>query len=171
MTSFLLLQTAAAGAASQARDQEKTDFLYNFSKFVEWPPSAYDSRGIHFHICILGEDSLGDAFNNMLNKTIQGRIPKIRRVRGLWGIEKCNLLFIGASESGRLAEILAALRGSNVLTVSDIPGFARRGGMVAMIMEEEKIGFEINLDSLTGAGLKIKSQLLRLAGRVYTRGP
>jgi hypothetical protein len=171
---FLILTTSFCPAVSTESAEEphdaaelKTAFLCNFARFVEWPLSSYDSRGIHFHICVIGNDPFGRALDTILDKIIQGRIPVVRRVKEIRDLQKCHLLFIAASEQNRLPSILTSIEDSKVLTVSDMKDFAQQGGMVGMMMEEGRVRFEVNFDALTEAGLKISSQLLRLAKRVY----
>lgn len=55
------------------------------------------------------------------------------------------------------------VRNWNALTISDIEGFAERGGVIGFIALENKIHFAINVDAAERMGLKISSQLLRLA--------
>jgi hypothetical protein len=72
-------------------------------------------------------------------------------------------LYISSSEENRLREVLAALDKSAVLTVSDIPRFSQRGGMIQFVQENNKIRFEVNLASATAAGLSLSSELLKVA--------
>ena len=78
-------------------------------------------------------------------------------------IKSCHVLFISRSESDRLGEILAGLKGRNILTVSDADGFAQHGGMIRFVTEKNKIRLRINLDAAKAANLTISSKLLRPA--------
>ena len=78
-------------------------------------------------------------------------------------IKACHVLFISRSENDRVEQILQNLQGRNILTVSDIPDFAARGGMIELFMEKNKIRMRINLSAVKAAGLNISSKLLRLA--------
>jgi hypothetical protein len=75
----------------------------------------------------------------------------------------CRILFISSSEQNQLKEILAALDNTSVLTVSDMPQFARRGGMIQFVVEANKVRVEVNLTSAERAGLTLSSQLLKVA--------
>ncbi len=75
----------------------------------------------------------------------------------------CHVLYISSSENGRLKEILAAIDKAGVLTVSDIPQFSQRGGMIQFVEESNKIRFEVNLASAGAAGLTLSSELLKVA--------
>ena len=90
-------------------------------------------------------------------KVIARRFSRIEDTVG------CHILFIGSSEKNRLGEILLALKGQNVLTVGDTPGFAERGAMINFRIEDSKVRFEINVDAAERAGLSVSSNLLKLA--------
>jgi Holliday junction resolvasome RuvABC DNA-binding subunit len=75
-------------------------------------------------------------------------------------------LFICSSEQKNLKEIIDLLKDHSVLTVADMQGFLESGGIVNFVIEENKVGFEINIAAAEHAKLKIRSQLLRLAKRI-----
>jgi hypothetical protein len=78
----------------------------------------------------------------------------------------CRVLYISSSEDSRLKEVLGALDKAGVLTVSDIPQFLQRGGMIQFVMVGNKIRFEVNLTSAQDAGLTLSSELLKVAAAV-----
>jgi hypothetical protein len=75
----------------------------------------------------------------------------------------CQILFISSSEAKRLNKIIEALDKSAVLTVSDIPQFSQRRGMIQFVLEENRIRFEVNLTATQRAGLTLSSELLKVA--------
>ncbi len=75
-------------------------------------------------------------------------------------------MFIGAGEKKLLPAILAGVNGSSVLTVGESEHFAQEGGMIGFCLEENKIRFEINLETAQKSKLKISSRLLALAKSV-----
>jgi len=85
-------------------------------------------------------------------------------------LKKCYLLFICRSERKNTKEIIGLLENNGVLTISDTPGFLDDGGIVNFTIEDNKVRFEINLTASENAGLKIRSQLLRLAKKVLKDG-
>jgi hypothetical protein len=85
-------------------------------------------------------------------------------------LKKCHLLFICQSERKNTKEILDILNNNGVLTVADTQGFLEDGGIVNFIIEDNKVRFDINLTASEKAGLKIRSQLLRLAKKVIKNG-
>ncbi len=160
---FLAATLAAPGQDGAPTEyQVKAAFLYNFGKFVEWPPGALPADS--FAICVLGEDPFGPELDRLIEgKSVHGKKLGAHRLGRAEEAGKCQVLFVSASENGRLAHILASVRGRSVLTVGDTEGFAHRGGIINFRLVENKVRFEINLDAAERAGLTVSSQLLKLA--------
>lgn len=146
--------------------QLKAAFLYNFAKFVEWPATTFPDATTPFTIGILGEDpSGGDLERTIKNKTVSGRPLQVKPIKALSEpeLKNCQILFICASERKRLPEILKAVSGAAVLTVSEMEGFLLSGGMINFVMEGNKVRFEIKDETAKAARLRISSKLLSLA--------
>jgi hypothetical protein len=144
--------------------QVKAVFLFNLAQFVNWPPKAFAGPGAPLVIGVLGEDPFGAYLDETLRgETVRNRPLILQRYRRVSEIRVCHVLFISRSETDRLDQILAALRGRNVLTVGDAEDFITRGGMIRLATEKGKIRIRINMDAARGAGLTISSKLLRLA--------
>lgn len=141
--------------------QVKAAFLYQFIKFVEWPPQALSHNTII--IGVLSDGPMASALASIEGKEAKGRTVVVKRFKGLDDLEFSHILFISPGAAGHLREIRKRLGGSSTLEVSDVEGFARGGGMINFIMVEDKIHFEINVEAAEQAHLKISSQLLKLA--------
>lgn len=144
--------------------QVKAAYLYNFSRFVEWPgrPAAESSRP--FAICVLGKDPFGSILDTTVSG--QGAGPQnlvARRLTKPQDALACQILFVGDSEEGHLKEIMMVLGKANVLTVSDIPRFSERGGMIGFVLKGDRVRFEVNLTNAVNAGLAVSSDLLKVA--------
>jgi hypothetical protein len=144
--------------------QVKAAYLYNFGRFIEWPTSATAAKGDPFTICVLGQDPFGPALNTALaDEAINGQNVVARRIPSPQDAVNCRILFISASEGDRLKQILAILGDASVLTVSDLPQFTQRGGMVQLVLDGNKVRFEVNLTPVERAHLAMSSQLLKVA--------
>jgi hypothetical protein len=143
----------------------KAAFLVNFLKFVEWPRGDV-SRTSACDICVLGHNPFGAALTNMQNTVVAGKRLTTKVCEEPREANNCHILFISASEKDRLGSILEEMKHSHVLTVGDMKGFARAGGVVQFVIEEDKVRFMINIDAADRAKLKISSKLLRLS-RVF----
>ena len=167
----VILVAASIGAsdlsAQNSKPQEyevKATYLYNFARFVEWPAVAVEAKGNSFDVCVLGQDPFGPTLDAVVaGETIAGKTVSAKRVSKPQDAAACRVLYISSSEENRLREVLAALDKSAVLTVSDIPRFSQRGGMIQFVQENNKIRFEVNLASATAAGLSLSSELLKVA--------
>jgi hypothetical protein len=143
--------------------QVKAAFLYNFVKFVDWPDTPAAQEG-PIEICVLGKDPFGGALERVVEgKTVNGRPLVIRRVKEVAAARSCQVLFVSASEAGRVSEITQAVHAWSVLTVSEIDRFSERGGIITFLMEGQRVRFRINPKMAASAGLKISSKLLQLA--------
>ena len=99
---------------------------------------------------------------------INGHPLQVQRFHSLAEVERCQILFIDRSESGRIGQILAALNGRSTLTVSQADGAAEHGVMIQFAVEDSRVRLRINVESARAAGLTISSKLLRPAAIVGT---
>lgn len=156
---------AASHAAPPGEYEVKAAFIHNIAKFVEWPaPVANTGK---FTLCVAGEDPSGGAFAGLHGKPVGGMVWEVAMTGARANLRDCRVVFIAASEAANLRRILAALHGSQALTVADSEGFAEEGVMINFYLEQNKVRLEINADAARQAGLKLGAQLLRLS-RVVT---
>jgi YfiR/HmsC-like len=165
------LATAAARAQSDApvrtpptEYEVKAAFLYNFARFVEWPPETFHDAQEPFVIAVLGRDPFGPALDDTVSgKTVLGRRIEVRRATRAEDIHEAQIVFVSASERAGMPAILKTLERPGLLTVGDVDGFAEHGGAINFIMQGHKVRFEINPTKAEQARLKMSSQLLKLA--------
>jgi hypothetical protein len=147
--------------------QVKAAYLYNFGRFVKWPAGVAAGKGDSFPVCVLGRDPFGPVLDSTLaGEALEGKPVVIRRIAREQDAADCRILFVSSTEEHHLKEILAAIDQAGVLTVSDIPGFSRRGGMIQFVMEGDRVRFEINLATAESARLVLSSELLKVAAAV-----
>ncbi|PYX78736.1 MAG: DUF4154 domain-containing protein [Acidobacteria bacterium] len=160
---LLVATPALCGQSPPTEYQVKAAYLYNFGKFVEWPANMTVSDS-SFNICVLGQDPFGPTFGTTIaGENIRGKNVLLKRLSKAQEAFGCHILFISSSEQVHLKDILAALDKASVLTVSDMPQFTRRGGMIQFVTEENRVRFEVNLTSAERNGLTLSSQLLKVA--------
>ncbi len=168
LTNLLLL--GSVWAAEFDEYAVKAAYLYNFAKFVEWPPEAFASDDAPLLICIAGANPFGDALAVLSDKRVERHPVEVRHLPTMTGLDRCHVVFIGRAEQGRLKTVLAKVARLPVLTVSDIDDFARMGGMIGLVEADQRIRFDINLTTARQANLKLSSQLLKLAFIVEQNG-
>lgn len=144
----------------------KAAFLFNFTRFVEWPEAAAQPSA-PFRLCVVADP----ATTAVIQKTMQGEMVNGRASQTTVPTKPedaraCQILFVGRSENGRVAPLLAAVRDRPVLTVSDTARFTSRGGMIEFVREDDRVRFDVNLGAAKRSGLQISSRLLRVARNV-----
>ena len=142
----------------------KAVFLYNFCRFIDWPDAAFSGPNDPIVIGVLGEDPFGPLLEEAVKgESFRGRSIQIARYRSVREIGRCHLLFVAASETARLNEILSAVEGKSIVTVGETDGFIERGGMIALAADRNRVRLLINPDTLRAARLDVSSKLLRVA--------
>jgi hypothetical protein len=174
----LLAMVMACGSPARAqspRSQESSEYLikagyvYNFAKLVEWPSSAFRNGG-PLVVGILGND----AFANVVARVVEGkriddRPLQVKRVTAKDFKEcGCQILFVAGAESAPVEDVIRFQNAASVLTIAETPEFTRRGGVIALTLEDRKVRFMVNTDAATQASLAISSRLLTLASVVHT---
>lgn len=148
----------------------KAAFICNFTKFVTWPDSTFDSRPRQLRVGVLGEDPFGAALPEVFAKsTLPGGVVfrHAKRVEDLTG---CHLLFVAARDRDAVAAALRVVRERPILTVGEAEDFAAMGGIIRFYIESNTVRFEINRGQAEHVGLEISSRLLALA-RIVASDP
>ena len=158
---LLLSGLAGTAAGGPPEYQVKAAFLLNTIRFVEWPAGENTSADIV--IGVLGEDPFGPYLDELAGRKIKGRKIVIRHFSSPDRAAGCQVLFIPDSERRRLQSLLGLLRGYSILTVSDSDGFVHMGGMIEIDLDKGHLVFDVNQRQLSLRGLKISSQMLKLA--------
>ena len=164
-----LLAALGAGAAAQASTpsreyQVKAAFLFNFAQFVDWPSSAFAENDTPLSICVLGDDPFGAYLDDLVRgEQVNNRRLTIQRFHAAADVKGCQVLYVSRSESRNLGKALASGKEMDALTVSDVDGFAERGGIIQLATESGKIRLRINVSAAKASNLIISSKLLRSA--------
>jgi hypothetical protein len=153
------------GDSGAAREyQIKAAFLFNFAKFVDWPPHKFNEPDSPLIIGIVGTDPFGELLEEAVqDNRIHDRTVTVRHIASMEELRKCHMIFVCRSEADRLGPILAEVRGDNVLTVGETDKFISHGGMINFVMVGDTVRFQINDSAARHAGLKISSKLSSLA--------
>jgi uncharacterized protein DUF4154 len=151
-------------STTPAEYEVKAAFIFNLAKYIHWPEASTSETMKPFVIGVIGKNPFGQALDDALRgQRLQGREVVVRRINKVADAAGCDILFISSSEKNNLQKIFEVLHKAPVLTIGDMDQFAERGGMINLTTEEKRVRFEINVDAAERAGLKLGSQLLRLA--------
>ncbi len=171
IATFLIICTVLSGVASapcafaqDATDDEiKAALAFKFPVYVRWPESALNDDTETFNCCTMGNGALPELLMQLDGVVVMDKSLRVTRISNIAEIASCHMLFIGASEKKNLENILVAIKKKPILTLGDMKGFARKGGMINFYLEKNSVRFEINPEAGRQAGLDISSKLLRLA--------
>lgn len=155
------------GASAEPVSKEyqlKAAFLYNFTKFVEWPTHRLAAPETPLIIGVLGHNPFGDE----LAKAVQGRTQNghplvVTNLTAAPAGTNVHLLFVPRGQEERFEPHRTKLHAAGVLTVGETEAFAQADGLITFTTEAGKIRFDINQAAAEAAGLKISSKLLQLA--------
>jgi hypothetical protein len=176
--SLVLLLALPAFALDQAfsEDTLKALYSYKFALFTEWPKAKLDADNGTVEFCIIGKSPFSQfALESIEGKPVKDKVINVdvynSGVVSEESLNNCHVAFISGSETQRLSAILSSLQGFPVLTISDIPGFSSRGGMVTLIKSGDHLQFEINQEAIKATGLTMSSKIVELATLVKAAKP
>ncbi len=162
----LLLLVAQPCSGELSEVQIKSAYVFNFIKFVEWPADTV-KPGDKIRLCVIGNEGLHTSLSALDGRKVgEYELDVIPRRAGNDSLSVCHVLYIGEQEQRRFIQIIKALGDTSVLTISDIPEFAERGGSIGLLYRENRVLFEVNLATTRKAGLRLSSQMLNLAANI-----
>lgn len=139
-------------------------YIYNFTKFIEWPPNNSND----FKICVWGESDIIDPLNIIAEKEkVNGKKIVIDKVKNISDLYNCNILFMGEESEYSINKILENIKGKNILLITNSKGLAKQGAGINFLQVDDKIKFEINKTALDENKIIPNSRLLSLAVRIY----
>ena len=158
----------ALGAFAQAPDSAiKAAFLYKFAGYVEWP--AAPAPDAPFVFATLAADDVAAELERILpGRTVEGRKAVVRRVKEGEALKGVHILFVGRAEPNPRAALRAAQQ-QGVLTVSDTERGLESGAAINFVTADDRVGFEVSLDSAERGGHRISSRMLAVARRVVPK--
>lgn len=154
-------------------DTLKALYSYKFALFTEWPEAKLNDGNAALEFCIIGKNPFSQAaLEAIQGKPVKNKIIQIEYyhsgVLSEESLNNCHVAFVSSSETSRLPALLDALHPFSILTVSDIPGFSKYGGMITLIKSGDHIQFEINPEAINQAGLAMSSKIIELGTLVKT---
>jgi hypothetical protein len=165
----LALAMPVAIPAQAANEYEvRAAFLFNFTRFVDWPPSTGSGP---FCIGIEGADPFGSALDEAVKgRSARGHAIAVKHFKPGEESAPCQIVFISGTDAKKMRAALGRLQHAAVLTVGEGAGFCHSGGVIAFQVEDNKVRLEINPDAAQRARLQISSKLLTLATLVRDTG-
>ena len=152
---------------AQAHDESaiKVAYVFNLTKYVEWPHS-----GNQLVVGFVGDGPMGEALQKMLTgKTSESRTIRVVLSPPKETLDQCDVLYVAYSSASKAREVLDRVHGRSMLTVGDTESFPRDGGMIGLVRDGDQVRMQVNLKAVQGAGLKISSRVLDLAVIVHSK--
>lgn len=170
----------------------KAAYVLNFIKYTTWPEEQFEDEDSPIVVRVIDrENKLAATIKKTIGgKSARGRPVVVRRlvvptepaeptadeakahrqaVKGfIEQIRCCHLLYICESETEHTRQILRELKGADVLSVSDAPRFAERGGMLGLTLRRNRVMFDANPGAVAKTRVKVSSKVLKLARIVET---
>ena len=157
----MLLALAAGAALSQEHDERavKAAFVYNLTKYVEWPQASAEMT-----IGYIGERLTGETLRKMLDGKSSGPHPiRVVIAPSDKELERCQIIYVAEHSPKDVHAVLERVHGKNVLTVGDSEMFVQEGGMIGLVTVGEQVQIRVSLEGAQQAQLKISSRLLNIA--------
>jgi hypothetical protein len=165
LTACLLLGVSptafASPAGSPVEYRLKAAYLYNFTKFIEWPADA--SKRSPFVVGVVDPEGsaaqiIADALEGKL--TADDRPIVVERFTQLSAdVARCHQLFLTRAAGLKPADARAIIGSTSVLLVGETDDFAEQGGVIGLVVSGDAVRCEVNLTGAQRAGVKLSGRL------------
>ena len=163
-------QLSARAQGATIEDEVKAAFLYNFTKYVDWPAAAFQDASDPFRMCVAGSPK----FFRTVETLISGEKAHGRPIQLVApepsNLHRCHILFTGAEEASRYDASFPALSQRPILTVWESKIMFDRGGAILLVLDDSRVRFDVDVRSIEKAGLTVSAKLLRVARNVRGDG-
>jgi hypothetical protein len=173
ITCVALAMSASVVSVSAVQTGAETDlkaaFLFNFAKFAVWPADSV-SASDPLTFCIVGDSFVAQSLEKVARgRTIDGHALIVTQVKRDGALRWCQVLYAGRVDKEHALELLSAVDGAAVLTVSDLDAFTQIGGTAELYVEANRVRFRVNVESARKSRVHLSAQLLSLAKLVTSK--
>lgn len=142
----------------------KAAMYVNMLRLVDWPGARREEPG-SIVVGVIGSDDMARALESvaLIRTAPSVRRITVRRLSGLSASADCNSIFVGGGDRKRIAAVIQTVGKAPVLTVGENDKFLSLGGMIDLMLRDDRVQIEVNLELARTAGLSISSQLLKIA--------
>jgi len=169
---LLLAITALSDCRAQSPVQAeeykvKAAFLYKFAGYVEWPPRAFSHANSSIVIGVMDADALADELTDVVaGRTVDDRSVSVRKIRRGESTTGLQILFIGGSDTARIAAALASVKGQPILTVTESESALALGTNINFVIVGDKVRFDVAPHQAESQNLKISARMLAVARKI-----
>ena len=167
--SFFIFQSAESAISLESK--VKAAYIYKLLNFVNWNETTnFQKNKSTINICVVGDDPIKEAVQLLKNKTVKGRTITVHQKYSYNKLSDCQIVFVTRSQTGKLEELLLKIDSREKLTISDIQGFAKLGGLVELAVVEDKVKLLINKNKVQESKIQFSSKLMSIARLVGGNG-
>lgn len=164
LTALLAGDSATAAPSSADEYEIKAALLLNFARFAQWPEGRFAHERSPLVVAVVGPDPFGEDLDDAVaGQLVRGHPVEIRRHPEASDLGDVHLVFFAGEGPALDQDLLARLRAAHVLTVGETKAFLERGGAIRVAVERRSVRVHVGLDVVEAAGLRLSSQLLRIA--------
>lgn len=165
---LLLLGAARAQAQAASEAAVKAAFVHKFMGYVEWPQHLSNPEA-PIVIGTLGSDDVTQELERIVPpRPVGGRRVVVRKLAEGDTFKGLHVLFVGRGEPATRA-ILRQAREQGVLTITETERGIEMGAAINFVSADDRVGFEVSLESAERSGARISSRMLAVARRVVPR--
>ena len=144
--------------AYESENKLKTAIIGKVAKYVTWSDETHSE----FVITVLN-NQYEDMFDKVYkDKKIKSKPVVIKYVESVEDINRTDILFVSQGNGDEVEQILKKIKNKEILSVSDLRGFAQRGGCLQLYFVGQKLKLKMNLESVKENEFKVDRTLLRV---------
>lgn len=160
----LLLSMNLQAANTEAQQQVKAQFIYNFVNYVEWPDDAFETNTSSIRICLYGDVPFASYLLSFSGSQIGMRELTFIISSAINDIYSgCHILYVGDDQRIKLPDFWNQIQYVYVLSIGEREGFTDQGGIINIFRTKDRLEFDVNINNALLNGLFLDSDLLSLA--------
>lgn len=145
-------------------DRAEAMFMYNFTKFFDWPQSE---KSGDFVMGVLGSKSIA----NELEKVTAGKKNVTQNIvvkyfKNIDEVTKCHVIFIDGIKSNDIPNIHNKT-GVHCLIISNSSSGIEKGAAIKFLTEGDRLKYDFNKTNALKHGLKFHSKVEEMARKNY----
>jgi hypothetical protein len=161
--------TALCDPVTGSEYEVKLGFIYNFINFVTWPETIFKSNSDPLIMCIASDNPSSEVLFKLDGKRIKQRKIKVIAYQEGICLTRSHALFFATQDKASIQQVLDRIKGLSILTIGEVDGFTRMGGVINFFEERNRLRFRVNIDAVKRNALKMSSQLL-VSAQIFTEG-
>ena len=160
ITLSLVYVSAEAGRAMLLMDYTmQTLYIFNFTKYVEWP-----SGNKAMKIGVVDNASAEEYLAKMAKAKSTGDVEiSVINTKDESGLGSCQIIFIPSNNTHLAAQLIERFKTQPILIVTEDADLTKKGASVSFKVVSSKLRFQLNEEGIKSKGLKVAGALSALA--------